>query len=218
MRWKCPERFPRQRLQRKLIVSDPSMHFGTCMSGSLTPGGGENVPGIPGVCAIRNFRHLARGPFSQMEGVNSSSNGNHGNNQKRVIYSSGYGLNSLALSLNLLSGECSTPSQCSTGYMSPYGVTRPHWVKTNNPEIFTISHFRHSIHYTTDQYYGMDSNGISSWNGTPPIFCYHCCSVRKKHIQPCNAHYINRPNDFVTFVPRKRESSVPYPWMVVEIT
>ena len=49
---------PRRRIQRKLLVSDPGMHHGTCvthvpwcMSGSLTHGGGENVPGIPGACA-----------------------------------------------------------------------------------------------------------------------------------------------------------------------
>ena len=51
------------------IVSDPGMLHGTCvmhmpwcMSGSLTRGGGENVPGIPGACATRNFTYLARGP------------------------------------------------------------------------------------------------------------------------------------------------------------
>ena len=40
------------------LFSDPCMHYGTCvthvpwcMSGSLTCGGGENVPGIPGACA-----------------------------------------------------------------------------------------------------------------------------------------------------------------------
>ena len=50
--------FPRRRFQRKPIVSDPGMHHGTCvthvpwcMSGSLTCGNGENVPGIPGACA-----------------------------------------------------------------------------------------------------------------------------------------------------------------------
>ena len=32
------------------------------MSGSLTDRDGENVPGIPGVCATRNFTFLARGP------------------------------------------------------------------------------------------------------------------------------------------------------------
>ena len=49
---------PHRRLQKKPIVSDPGMHHGTCvthvpwcMSGSLTLGGGENVPGIPGACA-----------------------------------------------------------------------------------------------------------------------------------------------------------------------
>ena len=50
--------FPRHRLQGKPLVSDPGMHHGTCvthvpwcMSGSLTRGGWENVPGIPGACA-----------------------------------------------------------------------------------------------------------------------------------------------------------------------
>ena len=53
---------PRRRLLRKPLVSDPGMHHGTCfthvpwcMSGSLTRGGGENVPGISGACATRNF-------------------------------------------------------------------------------------------------------------------------------------------------------------------
>ena len=55
--------FPRQRLQRKPLVSDPGMHHGTyvthvqwCMSGSLNSGG------IPGTCATLNFAYLARGP------------------------------------------------------------------------------------------------------------------------------------------------------------
>ena len=62
--------FPRHRLQRKPLVSDPGMHHGTCvkhvpwcMSGSLTRGGGENVPGIPGACATCNFTYLVRGPW-----------------------------------------------------------------------------------------------------------------------------------------------------------
>ena len=49
---------PHRRFRRKPLVSDPGMHHGTCvthvpwcMSGSLTCGGGENVPGIPGACA-----------------------------------------------------------------------------------------------------------------------------------------------------------------------
>ena len=55
--------FPTHRLQRKQLVSDPGMHHGTCvmhvpwcMSGSLTSGGGENVPGIPVVCATAILR------------------------------------------------------------------------------------------------------------------------------------------------------------------
>ena len=69
MRRECRERFPRPRLQRKPLVNDPAMHHGTCvthvpwcMSGSLTCGGGGNVPGIPGACATHNFTYLARGP------------------------------------------------------------------------------------------------------------------------------------------------------------
>ena len=31
-----------------------------CVSGSLTHGGGANVPGIPGACATHNFTYLAR--------------------------------------------------------------------------------------------------------------------------------------------------------------
>ena len=65
----CGERFPRHQLQRKLLVSDPGMHHCTCvthvpwcLSGSLTHSGGENVPGIPGVCATHNFTYLIRGP------------------------------------------------------------------------------------------------------------------------------------------------------------
>ena len=54
---------------RKPRVSDPDLYHGTCvthypwrMSGSLIRGGRENVPGIPGACASRNWTYLARGP------------------------------------------------------------------------------------------------------------------------------------------------------------
>ena len=70
MRRECRERFPRHRLQRKPLVSDPDMHHGTCvthvpwcMSGSLNRGGGENVPGIPGAYATHNITYLVRGPW-----------------------------------------------------------------------------------------------------------------------------------------------------------
>ena len=66
------ERFPRHRLNKKSLVSDPGMHHGTCvthvswfMSGSLGCGGGKNVPGIPGACATRSFAYLVRGPLWQ---------------------------------------------------------------------------------------------------------------------------------------------------------
>ena len=68
MRQECRERFLHHRLQRRPHVNYPDMHHGTCvthvpwcMSGSLTSGGGENVPGIPGASATRNFTLLSRG-------------------------------------------------------------------------------------------------------------------------------------------------------------
>ena len=52
-------------------TSKETMHHGMCvahvpwcMSGSLTRGGGGNVPGIPGACTTRNFTFLLRGPLS----------------------------------------------------------------------------------------------------------------------------------------------------------
>ena len=74
--------FPRRRFQRKPLVSDPGMHHGTCvthvpwcMSGSLTCGDGENVPGIPGACAPAILRiwqeahgdrlHIKMSPYQQ---------------------------------------------------------------------------------------------------------------------------------------------------------
>ena len=56
---------PRHRLQRKPLISNPGMPHGTCvthvpwcMLGSLTHGGGRNVPGIPGECTTRNYTYL----------------------------------------------------------------------------------------------------------------------------------------------------------------
>ena len=56
-----PGTFPRHRLYRKPLVCDPVMHVPWCMSGSLTRGGGETVPGILGACATHNFVYLVRG-------------------------------------------------------------------------------------------------------------------------------------------------------------
>ena len=52
------------------------MHHGTCVT--LTRGGGENIPGIPGACAIRKFTYLARGPWrrSCKTSCHVSSHGN----------------------------------------------------------------------------------------------------------------------------------------------
>ena len=63
-------------------VRDPDMHHGTCvthvpscMMGSLSieVGSGENVPGIPGACATRNFTYLVRGPLWNEQSVMTSS-------------------------------------------------------------------------------------------------------------------------------------------------
>ena len=79
MRRECRGRFPRPRLQRKPLVSDPGIHHGTCvthvpwcMSGSLTCGGVENVPCIPVACATRKFTYLARGPWMTFSSLTAS--------------------------------------------------------------------------------------------------------------------------------------------------
>ena len=60
--------FPATDFKGTASYSYPSMHHGTCathmpwcMPRSLTRNGGENVPSIPGPCAIRNFAYLATG-------------------------------------------------------------------------------------------------------------------------------------------------------------
>ena len=62
--------FFRHRLQNKPRVSYSCKnhhtcvtHVSWCMSGSLTHGGGESVPSIPGACATRNFTYLIRSPW-----------------------------------------------------------------------------------------------------------------------------------------------------------
>ena len=54
--------FSRHRLQIQPPVSDPGTLVPWCMSGSLTRGSGENVPGITGACATHTFTYLVRGP------------------------------------------------------------------------------------------------------------------------------------------------------------
>ena len=72
MRQECRKRFPDTDFKRKSLVNNPCMHPGTCvthvpwcMSRSLICGGGENVSGIPGACAARNFMYLVRGPWKK---------------------------------------------------------------------------------------------------------------------------------------------------------
>ena len=64
MRRECGERFPLH-LQWKPLVSYPGMHHGTCVAQVpwCMSGARENVPGIPGAFANRNFAYLVRGPL-----------------------------------------------------------------------------------------------------------------------------------------------------------
>ena len=62
--------FPRRRFQRKPLVSDPGMHHGTCvthvpwcMSGSLTCGDGENVPGACAPAILRIWQEAHGNAF-----------------------------------------------------------------------------------------------------------------------------------------------------------
>ena len=75
MRLECRERFLCHRLHRKPLVSVPGMHHVACityvpwsMSESLARGGGEKVPGIPGVCATHSFAYRVRGPYYESAG------------------------------------------------------------------------------------------------------------------------------------------------------
>ena len=70
-----PGTFSRHWFERKPLVGDSGMNHGTCvmrvpwcMSGSLTRGGGENVPGVHGACATRNVTDLSRGPWHVVQG------------------------------------------------------------------------------------------------------------------------------------------------------
>ena len=81
--------FPRRRFQRKLLVSDPGMHHGTCvthvpwcMSGSLTCGDGENVPGIPGACAPAILRIWQEAHSTEEVIIDDAMN--HGNEQYAI--------------------------------------------------------------------------------------------------------------------------------------
>ena len=73
IRGECRERFPRHRLQRKPLVSDPGMHHGTCvmhvpwcMSGSLYPRWRGKRSRHPRACATPNFAYLTRYPFDHL--------------------------------------------------------------------------------------------------------------------------------------------------------
>ena len=67
MRRECRKRFPRHRLQRKPLVSDPDIHHGTCvmhvpwcMSGPPAQGGGKTFPAFPAHAQPHNFTYRAK--------------------------------------------------------------------------------------------------------------------------------------------------------------
>ena len=53
------------------------------MSGSLSRGGGENVPGIPGACATHNFPYLSRGPCVYPVNVSKAV---YGTDKNKIFY------------------------------------------------------------------------------------------------------------------------------------
>ena len=75
----CRERFPRHR----------GLTWRTCrdacrdrwLAVSFEVGGGKNVPGIPGACAIRNFTHLVKKNSTQL---------NDNDNSRQICYKIGY--------------------------------------------------------------------------------------------------------------------------------
>ena len=101
MRRECRERFPRHRLQRKPLVSDPGMHHGMCMthvpwcmSGSLTFGDGKTFPALPA--------HAQRAIFR----IWLEAHGRCGSNSNSIISNSLYKAVAWALYVTLFSRDC----------------------------------------------------------------------------------------------------------------
>ena len=110
----CRKRFSHHRLQRKPIVSYPGMHHGTCvthvpccMSGSLTRGGGENVPGA---CATHNFAYPVRGPT----GHNSHRKVGVGGGGWGVRLG-GWGVGGVGVSIQIIQRQQPSYSECPPG-------------------------------------------------------------------------------------------------------
>ena len=87
MHRECRETFPRHRLQRKPLVSDPSMQYGTCvthvpwcMYGSPTRDGGETVLAFPAHAqhAILYIWQEAHVMWDRLTVVNSIGHNNPG--------------------------------------------------------------------------------------------------------------------------------------------
>ena len=91
IRRECRERFPCHQLQKKPPVSDPGMYHGMCdtympwcTSGSLTDGGGENIPAIPGACSTRNFTYLVRSQWNRS--VSYHNNTRQSKNRMQLVW------------------------------------------------------------------------------------------------------------------------------------
>ena len=78
MRRECRVRFSRPR-ELAIPTCITACAWYTCrdacrdrlLAVSFEVGGGENVPGIPGTCATRNFAYLVRGPWCMLKTVRS---------------------------------------------------------------------------------------------------------------------------------------------------
>ena len=158
--------FPRHRLQRKPLVSDPGMHHGTCithvpwcMSGSLTRGGGENVPGIPGACATSNFTYLSRGPWACII--------------RQFTLSSAQPNTCVWLSLIFVEGAkrrvtCNFESEYICGYdPAPHNFDRVVWKWKNDGKFVTGDGTR----VTGERWVGMNVDFVLSLRSMSPFAC-----------------------------------------------
>ena len=96
-------------------------HVPWCMSGSLTRGGWENVPGIPNACVTHNHTYLARGPLTN-QGVFCPADGRRAHNllsyqcRFKCIHSS----HCAAINYNTTNGICNLiASPCPVALSDP---------------------------------------------------------------------------------------------------
>ena len=174
-------RAPHHRLQRKPLVSNPGMHHGTCVThlpwctpGSLTGGGGENVPYIPGACTTRNFTYLVRGPWCESStgfcplGFKRIASILSGNNQLWILslyifsiplhVATTYFLCHVTLRLIVLLYQL----QCRNYLWNCFGWYRPKYYPYSNSECIKTSPNEHTSEF--QQIGGMmGSSNLISW-------------------------------------------------------